>query len=121
MGIFGSRGRSRAGSGRRVGLIRCTYRLYTPSLYLAGFRRQGGEAAMPVGGINGSREMRTLEHVAEVSPRPVRFVVSRKDLATGLGEISQRRPELGIELVVLPESQIPTPPRLSPPPGGKKR
>ncbi|MFG1920702.1 hypothetical protein [Cryptosporangium sp. NPDC048952] len=109
------------GNDGTVTLVVSAYRLYTPSLYLAGFRRQGGEAARPVSGINGSKELKTLEHVAEVSPRPVRFVVSRDDLATGLRDVAKRRPELKIELVVLPDYQIPTPPALPPPPGGKKR
>ncbi|GAA0270481.1 hypothetical protein [Cryptosporangium japonicum] len=109
------------GDDGRVTLVISAYRLYTPSLYLAGFRRQGGEAALPVGGINGSKEIATLEHVAEVSPRPVRFVVARDDLVTGLSEIAKRRPELKIEIVQLPFSQIPAPKVLPPPPGGKKR
>jgi hypothetical protein len=109
------------GNDGRVTIVVSAYRLYTPSLYLAGFRRQGGEAAIPVSGINGTKEIKTLEHVAEVSPKPVRFVVSRDDLATGLREVAKRRPELKIELVVVPDFQVPTPPPLPPPPGGKKR
>lgn len=109
------------GDDGRVTLVISAYRLYTPSLYLAAFRRQGGEAAKPVSGINGASELETLEHVAEVSPKPVRFVVSRDDLADGLRDVAKRRPELKIELVVVPDSQVPTPPALPPPPGGTKR
>ncbi|SHM97108.1 hypothetical protein [Cryptosporangium aurantiacum] len=103
------------GNDGRVTIVVTAYRLYVPSLFLAGLRRQGGEAWKPVSGLNGTKEIATLEHVAEVSPKPVRFVVSREDLATGLREVAQRRPELKIELVVVPDSEAPTPPALPPP------
>ena len=104
------------GDDGRVTLVVTAYRLYVPSLFLAGFRRQGGEAARPVSGINGAKEMATLEHVAEVSPKPVRFVVSRRDLIVGLRRVADRRPELDIEIVVVPVSEAPAPPVLGRPP-----
>jgi hypothetical protein len=93
-----------------VTLVVTTFRLYVPSLFLAGFRRQGGEASLPVGGLNGGRGIATLEHVAEVSPKPVRFVVARKDLVDGLHEVAARRPELHIQVVVVPVKDAPPPP-----------
>jgi hypothetical protein len=94
-----------------VTLVVTTYRLYVPSLFLAGFRRQGGEASLPVGGLNGGKGIQTLEHVAEVSPKPVRFVVARPDLVAGLREIAARRPELRLQVVVVPERDAPPPPK----------
>jgi hypothetical protein len=98
------------GNDGRVTIVVTTYRLYVPSLFLAGFRRQGGEAALPVSGLNGDKQIATLEHVAEVSPVPVRFVVARKDLATGLRAVAARRPDLGIQVVVVPPQDAPAPP-----------
>ncbi|GAA3386553.1 hypothetical protein [Cryptosporangium minutisporangium] len=103
------------GDDGRVTIVVTAYRLYVPSLFLAGFRRQGGEAFIPVSGLNGTKEIATLEHVAEVSPKPVRFVVARKDLITGLREVAKRRPGLKLEIVVVPDSEAPTPPPLPPP------
>ena len=93
-----------------VTLVVTTFRLYVPSLFLAGFRRQGGEASLPVGGLNGGKGVQTLEHVAEVSPKPVRFVVARPDLVTGLREVAARRPELRLQVVVVPKQDAPPPP-----------
>ncbi|TQS43209.1 hypothetical protein [Cryptosporangium phraense] len=100
-----------------VTIILTGYRLYTPSLFLAALRRQGGEAALPVGGLNGARGIKTVEHVAEVSPKPVRFVISdaRDDLLRGLTDIQRRRPELEIQIVRLPAADVPNPQKLPPP------
>ncbi|MFI5958468.1 DUF3488 domain-containing protein [Cryptosporangium sp. NPDC051539] len=105
------------GDDGRITLIVTGYRLYTPSLYLASLRRQGGEAARPVGGMNGARGIKTLELVAEVSPKPVRFVISasRDDLERGLVDLQKRRPELIIQIARLPAEDIPNPQKLPPP------
>ena len=98
------------GNDGTVTLVVTTYRLYVPSLFLAGFRRQGGEASLPVGGLNGDKKIVTLEHVAEVSPKPVRLVVARPDLIAGAREVAHRRPELRVQVVVVPERDAPPPP-----------
>jgi hypothetical protein len=98
------------GNDGTVTLVVTAYRLYVPSLFLAAFRRQGGEASGPVTMINGRDKIGTLQNIARQSPLPVRFVVASEDKADALSWLTDHRPELDFTYVVVPRPDAPSPP-----------